>query len=329
MGTKSSNVCRALLYLALFFLTIGCIWAGFFSSSDVGENVFDQVSSESERRDKLALHYLQICEWIWYTLYLLFFMLIASVMRPLLVAIRQEADIIVWGLSSVRAADGVFLFQMIGIALLILYWVAYAETFTIDDTGMDILLFAFNYVMLMTIFFLHNIVFTMSYIVFDDSDDDESDLEEQHEGKATTNEVPGDTEEDTSDDEMKNTPMNRAVGRSETMEVGTVVQGGAEIVLSDLPLPSSNMEELPSPGPGGIRAFLRMSSLASKRKEVTRIRSSKLNLPLYHGSSFLSEDSLDNSLKSGHPAEHESIICSPASFDGVSVRSSNRTQAEI
>jgi hypothetical protein len=146
--------------------------------------------------------------------------------------------------------------------------------------------------------------------------------------KEAEEEVLGDTEGDTSDEETRNTRMHQTVGRSgtlrrsETMETatvagtvaGTITPGGAEIVLREEfeqnDMQGGKFEALPTAGPGGMKAFLRMASIASGRKEMTRISSSRLKLPSLHQSrsNSFSQDSADSSLGSGHPAETGRII---------------------
>jgi len=265
-GTMLSRLCLIALIATSIAVGVACIWCAFFASSDVGDNIFDEVSEKSDDRDAIAIKFAFGSQCVWYGFFFLFFLVTAWVLRPLLVAIKYEADIIVWGLSSVWAADGVIWLQLAAIGFLIYFILEGLEKAHSSDETMEYILLIFNYVLSMTFFFLHNLIFSLSHIIFDH--ESEGDIDDVKDDEA------GDTGEETSGDEA-----DVGVGETTSLE-----QCGTEIVLSDTPEDlldypvvddAEANEALPTAGPGGVKTFLRMASM---RKPVTRIRSSHINL---------------------------------------------------
>ncbi|KAL3924236.1 MAG: hypothetical protein SGILL_001166 [Bacillariaceae sp.] len=176
-------------------------------------------------------------------------------------AIQDEADIIVWGLSSVWAADGIVFFQFASFAFLLFFILEGTGKAQVSSSALNYVLLAFNYSILVTFFFLHNVVFSLSHIVFD-HDDEEDDVEANAEKLADT------TSECTSFEGRRTIPG----------------PDGAEIVMSGISgvtsmgatTAKSEHEALPTAGPGGIKTFLRMASM--RKPEITRIRSANIRL---------------------------------------------------
>jgi hypothetical protein len=64
IGTKLSRVGSATLMLSLVSLIAASIWNIFSVSSDVDDNVMDDVSNKSEHQSEIAFRYFQIMQWI-------------------------------------------------------------------------------------------------------------------------------------------------------------------------------------------------------------------------------------------------------------------------
>jgi hypothetical protein len=263
-ATTMSRICSIGLILAYLAVSVASIWCMFFASVDVGDNVLDQASSHSEHRDKVALNYFRTSIWTWMGTLFLFFLVAASGLRPIMQAMKNEADIIVWGLSSTWAVDGIMLFQTISFSLFV--FVILEETGKVEFTSssLNYVLLAFNYSVLVTYFFLHNVVFSLSHIVFDNDDEDGNDLEangeKAHSGEETSECSAGKDEE-----------AIKVNGGHDVAEI-EVINGVA--LRDDITANSEVHEELPIAGPGGIKTFLRIASM--RKPEVTRIRSSNI-----------------------------------------------------
>jgi hypothetical protein len=283
-GVKLSGVCSTLLKLSLLSVIIACIWSAFFASSESGDDVLDEASSKSEHRDQVALRFYRISQWVWYGFLHLFFFVTAWVLRPLLQAIHYEADIIVWGLSSVWASDGVILFQLASFFFSIFFMMQSLGPRKTNENDMAYILLAFQYCMIMTFFFLHNMVFSLSHIAFDHDNSENDGME----SGVIKHEVESDTSECSS---------SEGEGRRKTDR-----HRGAEIVLLDKRSKDTNIEQLsiaselehealPTAGPSGIQAFLRMASM--RKPQLTHIRSSRLRLHHHdsHSSHSLSSSS--------------------------------------
>lgn len=283
-ATTMSRVCSKGLILAYVVVFIASIWCMFFASVDVGDNVLDQASSHSEHRDKVALNYFRISIWIWMGTLFTFFLVTASALRPILQAIQNEADIIVWGLSSTWAADGIVFFQVVSSSFLIFVILEGAGSVVVTSSSFYYVLLAFNYSILVTYFFLHNVVFSLSHIVFDHDEDDGDDLEANGEKKDESGE---DTSECSSEEEKEKTKTNTQSGH----EVAEIEVINSVVSQDDDETTDSEHEDeaLPTAGPGGIKTFLRMASM--RKPEITRVRSSHIRFDDNYSRSMYSTSS--------------------------------------
>jgi hypothetical protein len=271
ISTKLSRVGSATLMLSLVSLITASILSIFSVSSDVDGNMMDEVSNKSEYQSEITLRYFRILEWIWYGLLFLFLVVTACELRPLIHAITHEAVIFVWGLSSKWAADGVILSLFGSLVFAIFIILESAGTIQTRSSAMIFILLTFNYFVLMTFFYLHNLVFALSHLDFedDDSKNDETKIGIHEENKA------GDTDEGSTTDDGGTTTI---VGRGGAEVVYYVEQAPQYDLQQRSMTPECDREALPTSQSGAIKkqALWRMAS--GRRPEITRIRSSRVEM---------------------------------------------------
>jgi hypothetical protein len=306
IGTKLSRVCSVALILSLVSLVIASMWSAIFASSDVQDSTSDEASSKSEQRDEVALQYFRINQWIWYGLLFLFFAIIAGELRSMLRTISNEIVIIIWGLSSQKAAGGVIVFLLASSGFFIFIILATVGVIKTSNSAMTYILFVIHYCMLMTFFFLHNLVFALSHLI---SEDEDSKVDAKEDSKV-------DVKEDSKVD-MKGLVLNKGykeIGGGDTVQIQVTnrtkaIEGleGTEVVSvaeksSKVDLkqrstkPKRKRETPPTEGPSAIKAIWRTDS--GKRPEITRIRSSRLRIKNADSrSSYVSSSSSSFSLE--------------------------------
>jgi hypothetical protein len=157
---------------AAAFVSFTSIWSVILPSNEKRQEDFDEIQ-QSKFWDTPAMLF-KISQWVWYGFYFFFFFSTAWVLRPLMLAIKTEANIVVWGLSSSWASDGIILTQLLAFGFLVFFILNETEkTKDVNSRTLDYIQLAYDYDMLVTFFFLHNIVFSLSHIEFDHSADND------------------------------------------------------------------------------------------------------------------------------------------------------------
>ncbi|KAG7343226.1 hypothetical protein IV203_021171 [Nitzschia inconspicua] len=269
VGTKLSSVFSAVLTLSLVSVITASFWSAFVASSDYGNSVSGEAFSKSELKDEVALRYFQVSRWIWYGILFSFYVITAAALRPLLHAIRQEADIIIWGLSSVWAVEGVIFFQLASFGFQVFFILTDLGRTAFDYRRTAYSILAFQYCMMMTFFFLHNIVFSLSHVVFDHDDsnfDEELGMVKNDEANDTSD---CSSNEDSANRKTLHEPDNQSPGGNNTTEL--------------------EHEALPTVGSNCIQPILRMASI--RRPQKTHIRASQLPLHVQRSDSRFSSSS--------------------------------------